>query len=137
LSNKHPATLALYEAKTDTNGNILIENGKPVYDHTKPVDQWITDNLSEYTEETEINTSIMERLKALFGLKNNHSGFIPDFEAAYKEKGQELTSFTWHTRAGERTASLTSIIQVGNGEGIVETWNTDTGKTIRITIYRN
>ncbi len=137
LPNDHAAGLALYEAKTDSNGTILMENGKPVYDQTKRVDQWTTDDLTEYTEETEISSNVMERLKALLGLSDNQSSFITDFEAAYKEKGQELTSFTWYTKGGERTATLTGIIQAGKGEGIVETWTTDTGKTIRITIYRN
>ena len=137
LPNDHAAGLALYEAKTDSNGTILMENGKPVYDQTKRVDQWTTDDLTEYTEETEISSNVMERLKALLGLSDNHSSFITDFEAAYEEKGRELTSFTWYTKDGERTATLTGIIQAGKGEGIVETWTTDTGKTIRITIYRN
>jgi len=137
LSNDHAAGLALYEAKTDTNGNILLENGKPVYDETKLVDQWTTDDLTEYTKEIEISSSVIDRLKALLGLSDNQSSFITDFEAAYKEKEQELTSFTWYTEDGERTAALTDIIQAGKGEGIVETWTTDTGKTIRITIYRN
>lgn len=137
LSNDHAAGLALYEAKTDSYGTILMENGKPVYDQAKRVDQWTTDDLTEYTEETEISSNVMERLKALLGLSDNKSSFITDFEAAYKEKGQELTSLTWYTKGGERTATLTGTIQAGKGEGIVETWTTDTGKTIRITIYRN
>ena len=137
LSNDHAAGLSLYEAKTDSNGTILMENEKPVYDQTKRVDKWTTDDLTEYTEKTEISSNVMERLKALLGLSDNQSSFITDFEAAYKEKGQELTSLTWYTKSGERTATLTGIIQAGKGEGIVETWTTDTGKTIRITIYRN
>ena len=137
LSNDHAAGLALYEAKTDSNGVILMENEKPVYDQTKRIDQWTTDDLTEYTEETEISSNVMERLKALLGLSDNQSSFITDFEVAYKEKRQELTSLTWYTKGGERTATLTGIIQAGKGEGIVETWTTDTGKTIRITIYRN
>ena len=137
LSNDHTAGLSLYEAKTDSNGTILMENEKPVYDQTKRVDKWTTDDLTEYTEKTEISSNVMERLKALLGLSDNQSSFITDFEAAYKEKGQELTSLTWYTKGGERTATLTGIIQAGKGEGIVETWTTDTGKIIRITIYRN
>ncbi len=137
LPNDHAAGLALYEAKTDSNGTILMENGKPVYDQTKRVDEWTTDDLMEYTEETEISSNVMERLKAIMGLSDNQSSFITDFEAAYKEKGQELTSLTWYTKGGERTATITGIIRAGKGEGIMETWTTDTGKTIRITIYRN
>ncbi|WP_124068045.1 SpaA isopeptide-forming pilin-related protein [Clostridium sp. E02] len=137
LSNDHAAGLALYKAQTDSEGNILMENGKPMYDQTKRIDAWTTDDLTEYTDKTKISDNVIDRLKALIGLSENQSSFITDFEAAYKKSGKKLTSITWHTKDGERTASLTELIQTGNGEGITETWNTDTGKTIRITIYRN
>ncbi len=137
LPNDYAAGLALFKAKTDSEGNILFENGKPMYDPTKKIEEWTTDDLTEYTEKTEINTSIIDRLKSFFRLSENQSSFITDFEAAYKESGKELTSITWHTKEGERTASLTRMVQSGNGEGITEIWTTDTGKTIRITIYRN
>ncbi|MDW2798787.1 SpaA isopeptide-forming pilin-related protein [Clostridium boliviensis] len=137
LPNDHAAGLALFKAKSDSEGNILFENGKPMYDPAKKIEEWTTDDLTEYTEKTEISTSIIDRLKSFFRLSENQSSFITDFEAAYKESGKELTSITWQTKEGERTASLTRMIQSGNGEGITETWTTDTGKTIRITIYRN
>ena len=79
----------------------------------------------------------MDRLKDFFGLAENQSSFIMDFEAAYREKGEELTSLTWHTKDGERTAERMESLRIGNGEGVTQTWNTDSGKIIRITIYRN
>lgn len=79
----------------------------------------------------------MDRIKDFLGLAENHSSFITDFEAAYQEKGEDLTSFIWYTKDGERTAERSEIIQTGKGEGTVQTWTTDAGKTIRITIYRN
>ncbi|PJJ29847.1 SpaA isopeptide-forming pilin-related protein [Lacrimispora celerecrescens] len=137
LPNSHAADLALYEAKTDKDGNILMDGVMPVYDEEKRVAGWTTDDLTEYTEKTEKGTGFMYRIKDFLGLAENQSSFITDFEAAYQEKGETLTSLVWYTKDGERTAERSEIIRTGKGEGTVQTWTTDAGKTIRITIYRN
>lgn len=137
LPNDHAAGLALYEAKTDQNGNIITEGGIPVYDETKMMDTWTTDDLAVYTEKTEKSSGFIDRIKDFLGLSENQSSFIMDFEAAYREKGEDLTSLTWYTKDGERTAELTESLSSGKGEGVVQTWTTDAGKTIRINIYRN
>uniref|UniRef100_UPI000AA6C249 hypothetical protein n=1 Tax=Clostridium sp. NkU-1 TaxID=1095009 RepID=UPI000AA6C249 len=79
----------------------------------------------------------MDRIKDLLGLSENQSSFITDFETAYRENGEGLTSLTWYTKDGGRTAERSESLQTGKGEGTVQTWITDAGKTIRITIYRN
>jgi hypothetical protein len=137
LPNSHAAGLALYEAKTDGNGTIVMDEGKPVFDKEKKITEWMTDDLTEYTEKFEKSTGFMDRIKDLLGLSENQSSFITDFEAAYKENGESLTSLTWYTKDGERTAELGESLQTGKGEGAVQIWITDAGKTIRITIYRN
>lgn len=137
LPNSHAAGLALYEAKTDKDGNVLMDGVKPVYDEEKRVVGWMTDDLTEYTDKTEKSAGFMNRIKDFLGLAENQSSFITDFEAAYQEKGEDLTSLIWYTKDGERTAKRSEIIQTGKEEGTVQTWTTDTGKTIRITIYRN
>ena len=137
LPNSHAAGLALFEARTDANGSIIVADGKPVYDKEKKVTAWVTDDLVEYTEKTEKSTGFMDRIKAFLGLSENQSSFITDFEAAYQEKGEDLTSFTWYTKDGDRTAERSKSLQTGNGEGTIQIWITDAGKTIRITIYRN
>ncbi|WP_312427789.1 SpaA isopeptide-forming pilin-related protein [Lacrimispora sp.] len=137
LPNSHAAGLALYEAKTDKDGNILMDGVKPVYDEERRVAGWTTDDLTEYTDKTERSTGFMNRIMDFLGLAENQSSFITDFEAAYQEKGEDLISLIWYTKDGERTAGRSEIIRTGNGEGTVQTWTTDTGKTIRITIYRN
>lgn len=137
LPNSHAAGLALYEAKTDGDGNILMENGSPAYDRTKRVTGWMTDDLKEYTELTERSSGFTDRLMDLFGLKENKSSFITDFEAAYEKKGEALTSLVWLTKEGERRAEKETESRTGKGETTVQTWLTDQGKTIRITIYRN
>ncbi len=137
LPNDHAAGLAIYEAKTDSDGNIVMTDGKPVYDETKLVDVWNTDDLTEYTKVVNKSTSFTDRIKDLLGLSENQSSFVKDFEAAYKKKGEDLTALTWYTAAGERTAERSQSIQTENGESITQLWTTDTGKTIRITIYRN
>lgn len=137
LPNDHAAGLVLYEAKTDKDGNILTEGGKPQYDGTKKVDQWITDDLTEYTELTEKSTELADRIKGFFGITNNKSSFLTDFEAAYREKGEDLTYLTWYTKDGERSAERTESVPTEKGESITQIWTTDTGAAIRITIYRN
>ncbi len=137
LPNDHAAGLALYEAKTDGDGNILMEEGKPQYDKEKKVDQWTTDDLSEYTELTEKSKKLADRMKDFLGLTDNKSSFLTDYEAAYREKGEELSYLTWYTQDGERSAERTESIPTGKGENITQTWTTDTGAAIRITIYRN
>ena len=137
LPNSHTADLALYKAKTDKDGNILMDGVKPVYDKERRVAQWTTDDLTEYTEKTEKSTGFINRIKNFLGLAENQSSFITDFEAGYQEKGEGLTSLTWYTKDGERTAERNESIHTGKGEGTIQTWITDAGKTIRITIYRN
>lgn len=137
LPNSHAAGLALYEAKTDDNGTIIMADGKPVFDKEKKITEWLTDDLTEYTEKFEKSTGFMDRIKDLLGLSENQSSFITDFETAYRNKGETLTSLTWYTKGGERTAERSESLQTGKGEGTVQTWITDAGKTIRITIYRN
>lgn len=137
LPNDHAAGLALYEAKTDANGSIVMAEGKPVFDKEKKVTEWMTDDLTEYTEKFEKSTGFMDRIKDLLGLSKNQSSFITDFEASYREIEESLTTITWYTKDGERTAERIESIQTGKGDGTVQTWTTDAGKTIRITIYRN
>ena len=137
LPNDHAAGLALYEAKTDQDQNILTEGGKPQYDESKKIDQWTTDDLSQYTELTEKSKKLADRMKGFLGITDNKSSFLTDFEAAYREKGEVLTYLTWYTNAGERSAERTESKPTGKGESITQTWTTDTGAAIRITIYRN
>ena len=137
LPNDHAAGLALYEAKTDQDGTILTEGGKPQYDESKKVDQWTTDDLTEYTELTLKSNKFADRIKGFLGLTNNKSSFLTDFEAAYRKKGESLTYLTWYTKDGERSAERTESIPTEKGENITQIWATDTGAAIRITIYRN
>ncbi|MFW6677634.1 SpaA isopeptide-forming pilin-related protein [Lacrimispora sp. AGF001] len=137
LPNDHSAGLALYEAKTDQDGTILTEGGKPQYDESKKVDQWTTDDLTEYTELTEKSKKLGDRLKGFLGFTNNKSSFLTDFEATYREKGEGFTYLTWYTKDGERSAERTESISTEKGENITQIWTTDTGAAIRITSYRN
>ena len=113
LPNDHAAGLALYEAKTDKDGNILMDGGMPVYDKTKMIDAWTTDDLKEYTEKTEKSTGFIDRIKDFLGLSENQSSFITDFEAAYREAGAGLTTLTWYTKDGERRAERSESLSTG------------------------
>lgn len=63
LLNDHAAGLALYRAKTDGNGNILIVDGQPQYDEAQLIEEWMTDDLSDYTESYETSTNFVDRIK--------------------------------------------------------------------------
>lgn len=137
LSNEHAAGLGLYKAKTDGNGNILIVDGQPQYDETKLIDEWTTDDLLDYTESYEKRVKFVDRLKNLLGFEDNTSSFITDFEKKYQDKGNQLVYITWQTKNGERSANRIASTQVGMTDSVVQLWETDEGKVIRVTIYRN
>lgn len=122
LPNSHRAELALY--------------GKTA-EKTKLIDKWATDDLKEYTETTEKSEGFLARIKGLLGLSENQSSFITDFEASYRKKGEKFTYLTWYTKEGKRQAWRSGSIFAGRAEGAVQTWITDKGSTVRITVYRN
>ena len=136
LLNDHAAGLALYRAKTDGNGNILIVDGQPQYDEAQLIEEWMTDDLSDYTENYETSTNFVDRIKNFLGFRGNTS-FIASFEEKYQEEGDQLVYITWQTKRGERSANRISDKQTGMTDSTVQLWQTDEGKTIRITIYRN
>ncbi len=137
MPNDHKAGLALYEAKTDNQGNIITINGIPQYDNSKKITAWETDDLKEYTTVYKKTQTFTQWTKNLFSTRNKESSFLTDFEAAYKAKGNELVYITWETEAGQRYANLTESRETAQSEGITQIWTTDAGKIIRITIYRN
>ena len=72
LLNDHAAGLALYRAKTDGNGNILIVDGQPQYDEAQLIEEWMTDDLSDYTENYETSTNFVDRIKKLFRVQRQY-----------------------------------------------------------------
>lgn len=137
LPNDDSAELTLYRAKTDNFGNILIENGIPQYYEDQIVDRWDTDDLKEYTELYEKSHKFVDRLKNLLGITRNKSSFISEFETAYKKQADALRYITWYTKTGVRSAEKISSIRTGQSDSVVQLWETDESKRIRITIYRN
>lgn len=137
LPNDRAAELALYRAKTAANGEIIVENGRPLYEEEQLIDRWETNDLKAYTEVYEKSRTLMDRIKGFFGLKENESSFLSDFEAAYYEKGEELVRLAWDTKEGKRHADRISSEKTGRSDSVVQLWETDEGKLIRITIYRN
>lgn len=136
LPNDHAAELSLYRAKTDANGEILVENGSPLYEKEQLIDSWETDDLKMYTEVYEKSRKFKDRFKDLIGLKANKSSFLSDFEAAYQEQGEAFTWLAWETKDGKHHAERISSERAGWSDSVVQLWETDEGKMIRITIYR-
>lgn len=143
LNNRHQAKLALYPAKTDETGQVVIENGVVLYDAKNQIDEWMTDDLSEY-----------------------RPSMTEEFERLFKEYGDDLKEFSWFEgteqsgkelsgtgknigektgvideRAGrtgkERTAKCLESHASDGQESFTQVWETDSGKQIRITAYRN
>lgn len=137
LPDSHKAVLALYEAKTDSKGEIILNGTTPEYDSSKVMDRWSTTDLKEFTEMTEKSRKFTDRFKDFLGLEENKSSFLTEFEAGYRKKGEGFNYVTWHTKEGKRSAARASITQTGKGESSVQTWTTDHGQVIRVTIYRN
>lgn len=105
------AEFALYEAKKDTDGNVVYENGIPQYEESKKVTGWISDDATDYTETIQLrdypNTSG----------KNEVTGFTHDFEAMYQKHGIYGTGFTWsveRTATRDSTASNVWVLEDGN-----------------------
>lgn len=136
LPNEHAAGLTVYEAISDAQGNILYQNGLPTYDVTKIIDQWQTDDVMQYTGITTKSTKLLDRIKGTLDPQSNASGFIVDFEAAYKNN-PAMNQITWLTASGERSARLSHEKDFDATSSKVQLWTTDTGKDIRITIYKN
>ncbi len=116
------AAFTLYEARLDDDGRVVKLNGKPQYHEDRPVDTWISGDVSEY------------------------AGFIPAFEMMYREYGtQPGTSVSWEAGEKVRTAACIKAEQidrsVSGGDSSVYpttaavTCQTDTGKDIRVSIY--
>lgn len=137
LPNENAAVLSLYAAMTDSEGNIVMDEGEPQYDQERLIETWKTDDLSEYTRLTERSRRLGDRIRSFLGLKKNQSSFITDYEDKYRKEGTKFSKITWLTKDGERNARLQSCVQMGKTDSVVQLWRTDTGKDIRITIYRN
>lgn len=90
------AKFALYEAKLDQSGNVVMENGVPQYDRTKQLDRWISSDASEYT--SSINLKDYPNTSG----KNQVSGFMNEFEKMYSTYGITGTGFAFPV---ERTAT--------------------------------
>ncbi|MEW4411273.1 SpaA isopeptide-forming pilin-related protein [Clostridium sp. AN503] len=116
------AVFTLYEAMLDDDGDVVWEKGKPMYYEDRPVDNWMSGDGSEY------------------------AGFVPAFEAVYREYGtQPGTSVSWEADGKLRTASCLFVEQIdpsidGGNTALYPTtaamtWRTDGGQDIRICIY--
>lgn len=137
LPSSHPAKLSLYKARTDGKGNTIILDGIPQYEEEGFVDSWLNDDLKAYTQVYEKGSGLLARMKDFLGLEANRSGFILDFETAYKAQKEGLVHLIWQTGAGKRSAKRISSTGTDRGESVTQLWEADDGSVIRITIYRN
>ena len=83
------AQFALFEAKLDASGNVVMEDGIPQYDSSKVIDRWISDDATDYTES--INLKDYPNTSG----KNQISGFTTEFESMYADHGINGQGFSW------------------------------------------
>ncbi len=118
------AKFALYEAMVDSEGNVQFHEGKPMYYLQKRTDEWMSSDLEEY------------------------SGFMPAFEAMYREFGTEKgTMVSWmegdqqHTARYESSGSIDASISGGH-KSLHPTvadmiFSMEDGVKIRVIVYGN
>lgn len=115
------AQFHLYEALTDSNGQVVMKEGIPQYKEASLVDSWTSSDAREY------------------------ENFMTAFEEMYQSYGTEGASVSWDDHGVNRTAKQISCIQTGpSAAGGKEsrfpataqlTYRTEEGKEIRITVY--
>lgn len=138
LANPYRAKLALYPAKTDENGTVMMENGIALYDPEKPVDSWWTDDLSDYISSL---TTQYERTFAEYGdafsefsweveRKNNVADDAAD-DAADDVESEPAGNIT------ERYAKLLESHGTDGQENVTQIWELDDGSRFRVTACRN
>lgn len=138
LVNPYRAKLALYPAKTDENGKVMMENGTALYDQEKPVDSWWTDDLSDYIPSLPAQ---YERMFAEYGdtfsefswkadRKNDAADNVADDAA--DDAGSEPVG-----NAAERHAKLLESHSTGGQETVTQIWELDDGSRLRVNACRN
>lgn len=115
------AEFHLYEALTDSKGQVVMKDGAPQYMETRSVDSWVSSDTDEYV------------------------GFITAFEEMYRLYGTEGTSVSWEDHGVNRSAEQVGCTQIGpSAAGGREShfptaaqllFRTEEGKEIRITVY--
>ncbi len=115
------AEFHLYEALTDSKGQVIEKDGIPQYREATPIDSWKSSDASEYED------------------------FITAFEEMYRIYGTEGKAVSWNDHGSNRTATQVSCTSIGpETSGGVEShfpttaklrYHTEDGKEIRITVY--
>lgn len=118
------AEFTLYEAKTDAQGTIVYDkHGHPQYEETRPVESWISDDATDYTDTIEL------RNYPNTGGKKGQTGFTLKFEQMYEEYGIHGTGFTWYVeRTAVRDSNTSKVWKLEDGSRIIIGKDEATGK---------
>lgn len=111
------AGFALYPARTDASGNVLMENGNYLYEKTA-IAMWETGGQLNYAEE------LMRAYEKMF---QSYSG---NFEAFSWVTGYTGTLTTMSAQLAEETVTA-------NGETVTQIWSLEDGSFVRITVNSN
>ena len=118
------AKFTLYEAKTDGEGNVIRdENGIPQYEEERPVESWVSDDATDYTD-----TIDLRDYPNLEGQKGQ-TGFTLAFEEMYEEYGADGTGFTWCVeRTARRDSPDSGVWRFEDGSRAVVGTDPETGE---------
>lgn len=108
------AEFALYAAKTDENGEILYQDGIPLYQEDQKIDSWMSVDASDYTEHINLkdyaNTSGDDQM----------TGFTLEFEHMYEAYGVKGNGFSWSAgRSARRSSRGSNVWLLEDGSRIV------------------
>lgn len=115
-SLKNGAGFALYEAKTDQEGNVLYEDGLPQYHKDRVIDSWVSEDAFDYTETVDVQTS------GPHGQPTAVTGFMMEFEAMYKQFGTAPgTAIRWPVkRSAKKNTESQGVWMLEDGRRVVE-----------------
>ncbi len=116
VSKADGASLALYEALKDENGEVIRDReGNPEYQEDSPIDVWTATDCREYVSE---------------------DAFTAQFESLYEEYGPAFAFVSWKAEAGEQSAVRVKTEQTEKEESVRQLWKTKSGQQILIAVSR-
>ena len=118
------AEFTLYEAKTDEKGAVVYdEHGNPMYDSSKKVDSWITNDGTDYTD-----TIDLKNYPNAGGMRGR-TGFTLELEKMYETYGVMGSGFSWSVeRKAERTSKDSHVWLLEDGSRVITEKNEETGE---------
>ena len=105
------AELTLYPAVLDPNGEVKIQDGRPLYEAEHPVDSWMAGRLGNHG---------MDMTRA--------------YEEMFTEYRDRFLRFSWKDPYGGGSAKRVEMFSYGNGEIVYQVWEMEDGREFSVTV---